>query len=121
MVQVQRGMNKLSFQSSELPTMITFFKLNQFNSNRLCFSEDINQIKDSLWFHMYDEMIEDIPSTDELMIPATEIYQKISSHYLGELIIPFSTIFASQRVSHNNQTKHVINRVTFDRSKAHSR
>lgn len=53
---------------------------------------------------MYDELIEDIPSNDELMIPATEIYQKISSHYLGELIIPFSTIFASQRVSRCNYT-----------------
>lgn len=46
---------------------------------------------------MYDEIIEDLPSNDELM-PGTEIYQKISSHYLGELVIPFSTIYTSQRV-----------------------
>lgn len=63
------------------------------------FSESINQIKDSLWFHMYDEIIEDLPSNDNMMTPTSEIYQKISSHYLGELLIPFSTIYASQRVS----------------------
>lgn len=62
-------------------------------------SECINQIKDSLWFHMYDEIIEDLPSNDNMMTPTSEIYQKISSHYLGELLIPFSTIYASQRVS----------------------
>lgn len=60
-------------------------------------SESINQIKDSLWFHMYDEIIEDIPSNDSVMT-TSEIYQKISSQYLGELLIPFSTIYASQRV-----------------------
>lgn len=61
-------------------------------------SEGINQIKDSLWFHMYDEIIEDLPSNDSMMTPTSEIYQRISSHYLGELLIPFSTIYASQRV-----------------------
>lgn len=58
----------------------------------------MNQIKDSLWFHMYDEIIEDMPSNENTMTPTSEIYQKISSHYLGELLIPFSTIYASQRV-----------------------
>lgn len=62
------------------------------------FSEGINQIKDSLWFHMYDEIIEDLPSNDNMMTPTSEIYQKISSYYLGELLIPFSTIYASQRI-----------------------
>lgn len=47
---------------------------------------------------MYDEIIEDMPSNDSAALPATEIYQKISSHYLGELLIPFSTIYTSQRV-----------------------
>lgn len=57
----------------------------------------MSTIKDSLWFHVYDEIIEDLPTTDD-MIAASEIYQKISSHYLGELLIPFSTIYTSQRV-----------------------
>lgn len=60
-------------------------------------SDDINQIKDSLWLHMYDEVIEDIAPSDSTST-TSEIYQKISSHYLGELVIPFSTILASQRV-----------------------
>lgn len=50
---------------------------------------------------MYDEIIEDIASVENIMTPTSEIYQKISSHYLGELLIPFSTIYASQRVSFN--------------------
>lgn len=91
-------MNKLSFQSSKFLYNFYLEVSITLHSQIEHFSEDINQIKDSLWFHMYDEMIEDIPSNDESMLPATEIYQKISSHFLGELIIPFSTIFASQRV-----------------------
>lgn len=67
-------------------------------SVELSFSGGINQIKDSLWFHMYDEIIEDLASNDNMMTPTSEIYQRISSHYLGELLIPFSTIYASQRV-----------------------
>lgn len=47
---------------------------------------------------MYDEVIEDIAPNDSSST-TSEIYQKISSHYLGELVIPFSTILASQRVN----------------------
>lgn len=50
-----------------------------------------------MWLHMYDEVIEDIAPSDSSST-TSEIYQKISSHYLGELVIPFSTILASQRV-----------------------
>lgn len=67
----------------------------------LFYSEGINHIKDSLSFHVYDEIIEDLPNANDTntMSSTMEIYQKISSHYLGELLIPFSTIYASQRVS----------------------
>lgn len=62
------------------------------------YSESIGQIKDVLWFHVFDEIIEDLPPSDNTT-SSSEICQKISSHYLGELMIPFSTIYASQRVS----------------------
>lgn len=78
------------------------------NNQHLCvrfgfespFSDGINQIKDSLWFHVYDEIIEDLPANENNPMSSTmEIYQRISSHYLGELQIPFSTIYTSQRVN----------------------
>lgn len=60
------------------------------------YSDNINQIKDNLSIQIFDETIEDLIEDDRLRM--TEIYQRISSKYLGEMRIPFSTIFSVQRV-----------------------
>lgn len=63
------------------------------------YSEDINQIKSSLSILLFDEVIEDVV-TNEDATSGNSIYQKVFNRFLGELIIPFSTIYTSQRVSY---------------------
>lgn len=52
-----------------------------------------DQAKRVLSIDLYDEVVED------LIDNVTEVYQRISSKWLGSLKIPISTIYSSQRVS----------------------
>lgn len=61
-------------------------------------SEDINQIKSSLSILLFDEVIEDVSSSHDVT-SGNAFYQKFYNKFLGELIIPFSTIYTSRRVS----------------------
>lgn len=66
----------------------------------LCFfvcSNKLNKMKGSLSVQLFDEYIEDLLEDDRYR--TTEIYQRISSKWLGELRIPVSTIYSNHRVS----------------------
>lgn len=54
-------------------------------------------MKEYLCLEIFDEQVEDL--FDEDRIKANEIYQRLSSKWLAELRIPFSTIYTMQRVS----------------------
>lgn len=54
-------------------------------------------MKGSVSIQLFDEYIEDILEDDRSR--TTDIYQRISSKYIGELRIPIGTIYTNQRVS----------------------
>lgn len=58
---------------------------------------DSDQIRRYLNIDLYDEFMEDLLEDDRAR--STEVYQRISSRWLGQLRIPISTIYLNQRVS----------------------
>ncbi|CAO1388442.1 unnamed protein product [Diamesa hyperborea] len=59
---------------------------------RIPFNINSDQAKRVLSIDLYDEVVED------LIDNVTEVYQRISSKWLGSLKIPISTIYSSQRI-----------------------
>lgn len=55
---------------------------------------NVNEIKDTLCLHIFDECVTDLSEDDRSR--DSEIYQR---RWIGELRIPFSTIYSTQRVS----------------------
>lgn len=53
-------------------------------------------MKGSISIQIFDEYIEDILDDDRSR--TTDIYQRISSKWIGELRIPIGTIYTNQRV-----------------------
>uniref|UniRef100_A0A182K8F0 C2 domain-containing protein n=1 Tax=Anopheles christyi TaxID=43041 RepID=A0A182K8F0_9DIPT len=56
-----------------------------------------DQIRKHLHIDLYDEYMEDLLEDDRPTRP-TEVYQRISSRWLGQLRIPISTIYLNQRL-----------------------
>uniref|UniRef100_A0A182QB81 C2 domain-containing protein n=1 Tax=Anopheles farauti TaxID=69004 RepID=A0A182QB81_9DIPT len=57
---------------------------------------DTDQIRKHLHIDLYDEYMEDLLEDDRTR--PTEVYQRISSRWLGQLRIPISTIYLNQRL-----------------------
>ncbi|XP_065088356.1 coiled-coil and C2 domain-containing protein 2A [Ochlerotatus camptorhynchus] len=57
---------------------------------------DSDQIRRYLNIDLYDEFMEDLLEDDRAR--STEVYQRISSRWLGQLRIPISTIYLNQRI-----------------------
>lgn len=55
-----------------------------------------DQIRRYLSIDLYDEFMEDLLEDDRAR--PTEVYQRISSKWLGQFRIPISTIYLNQRV-----------------------
>lgn len=55
-----------------------------------------DQMRRYLSIDLYDEFMEDLLEDDRSR--PTEVYQRISSKWLGQLRIPISTIYLNQRV-----------------------
>ncbi|XP_055593663.1 coiled-coil and C2 domain-containing protein 2A [Uranotaenia lowii] len=55
-----------------------------------------DQLRKFLNIDLYDEFMEDLLEDDR--VRATEVYQRISSKWLGQLRIPISTIYLNQRI-----------------------
>lgn len=62
----------------------------------LSINNKLHQIKGSLSIQLFDEYIEDINEDDRTR--TTEIFQRISSKWIGELRIPISIIYSNQRI-----------------------
>lgn len=61
------------------------------------FSHKTDKIRGNLTIQLFDEYSEDILEDDRSR--TSEIYQRITSKWLGELRIPMSTIYSNPRVS----------------------
>lgn len=64
----------------------------------LCDSVSVDPSRDTLCVQLFDEVVEDLLA-DEDRTRSNEIYQRISSRWLGELRIPMYTILMEKRVS----------------------
>lgn len=75
-----------------MESKIVKIKIKNFSSGNIIRGE----MRETLCMQLFDETIVDM--LDESRSRETEIYQRIEKKWIGELRIPFSTIYTTQRV-----------------------